>query len=328
MDHSFIQVGAQVDKAFDKLLADPRVALRALPASVPLHSFRAAADAFMAKAACPGMVHTRDMHVVSRHGGIPVRIYSAEKERQGPTIVFVHGGGFVLGGLDSHDAICRNLAQGSGAVVVAVDYALAPEHPFPRPLEDVLDVIEWVRNTSASLPLNLQSIALAGDSAGGQLALAAALNELRAGRPVHHVGVLYPMIDPSRTSRSARVYADGYMLTGDFISYGWSAYQGSDPATPFNAQFDLRLADLTGFPPTTIVIAECDPLHDDAVMLAGMMRSSGASVETKTFLGMIHGFAGLPQVTTTAVEALDYLASQLARGLKSETGNHNFGEAI
>ena len=305
MDHSFIQVGTQVDKSFHKLLADPRVALRAPPASVPLHSFRAAADAFMAKAACSGMVHTRDMRVGSRHGGIPIRIYSAEEGGKGPTIVFVHGGGFVLGGLDSHDAICGNLAQSSGAVVVAVDYALAPEHPFPRPLEDVLDVIEWVRTTSASLPLSLQSIALAGDSAGGQLALAAALNDLRAGRPIHHVGVLYPMIDPSQTSRSAQTYGDGYMLTGDFISYGWSAYQGSDPATPFNAQFDLRLADWTGFPPTTLVIAECDPLHDDALMLAEMMRSSGVSVETKTFLGMIHGFAGLPQLTTTAVEALN-----------------------
>ncbi|MEL0211841.1 MAG: alpha/beta hydrolase fold domain-containing protein, partial [Novosphingobium sp.] len=136
-----------------------------------------------------------------------MRLYNAPDGGARPAIVFVHGGGFVLGNLESHDAMCRALANGSGAVVIAADYALAPEHPFPRPLHDVIDVLAWVRREGAVHGIDAGRLAVAGDSAGAQIALAVAMEELRGGRAIAYVGLLYPLVDPSQSSPSALTYA-------------------------------------------------------------------------------------------------------------------------
>lgn len=309
---------APVDPAFAKLLADPRVTLRA-PAPAALDDLRAAANAFMARANGPNSIAATELTIPGRHGEIAARIYGRVPGETKPVIVFVHGGGFVMGSLDSHDGMCRSLALHSGAVVVAADYALAPEHPFPRPLHDIVDTLQWVRRAAATLGVDPQAIALAGDSAGAQLAVAAALQEQSAQRPIGHVGLLYPMIDPAQDSSSAKLYREGYMLTGDFVAYGWAAYAGNDPAASIDPCFDLRRADWRGFPPTTIVLAECDPLHDDGQALAERMRAAGVDVTTRVFGGMIHAFAGLPHLTQEAEVALQYLGARLVSGLRAKT---------
>lgn len=305
------------DPVFARLLADPRVALRSPPAGISLADVRAAANAFLARARGPETISAADLHVDGRYGRVPVRLYSGTPDTAlQPAIVFVHGGGFVLGSLESHDAMCRSLAQSSGTVVVALEYSLAPEHPFPRPLHDVTDVIGWVRRDGHLHGLDASSLALAGDSAGGQLALGAALEEIQTRRAIAHVGLLYPLLDPSAASESAKAYADGYMLTGDFVAYAWQSYAGNNPACRECPQFDLRLADWRGFAPTTIIAAQCDPLHDEAVHLATALRAAGVSAELHEFAGMIHGFAGLPHVTAKAGEALDLLGTRLGQALR------------
>ncbi|MEL0252774.1 MAG: alpha/beta hydrolase fold domain-containing protein, partial [Novosphingobium sp.] len=149
--------------------------------------------------------------------------------------------------------------------------------------------------------------------------LAVAMEELRGGRAIAYVGLLYPLVDPSQSSPSALTYADGHMLTSDFVAYAWRAYGGEPPSCRADARFDLRLADWRGFAPTTIVAAECDPLHDEGHGLAAAMTNAGVPVELHTFSGMIHGFAGLPQFTPQAEEALALLADRLARGLGTWT---------
>lgn len=314
-----VNQAAPVDKAFVKLLADPRVALRAPPLGVDLADVRKAANAFLARATGPESIKATDLVAQGREGAIPARLYNAPDGGARPAIVFVHGGGFVLGNLESHDAMCRALAHGSGAVVIAADYALAPEHPFPRPLHDVIDVLAWVRREGAVHGIDAGRIAVAGDSAGAQIALAVAMEELRGGRAIAYVGLLYPLVDPSQSSPSALTYADGHMLTSDFVAYAWRAYGGETPSCRADARFDLRLADWRGFAPTTIVAAECDPLHDEVHGLAAAMTIAGVPVELHTFSGMIHGFAGLPQFTPQAEEALALLADRLARGLGTWT---------
>lgn len=218
-------------------------------------------------------------------------------------ILLIHGGGFVIGSLDTHDALCRTLALASGRRVVAVAYRLAPEAPFPAARDDCRAALAWLE-TDADGP-----IALCGDSAGGHLATRTALDARAGGKVVAALGLLYPVVDPGCAGASWDAYGEGHVLTRDWMRWAWAAYlAGADPADPC---FAVLHDDLSRLPPTLVVTAGCDPLRDEGEALVPAIVAAGGRGELRRMDGMIHGFASLPMLTPRADEAINVLAVHL-----------------
>jgi acetyl esterase len=241
--------------------------------------------------------------------GVPVRVYRPEAEGALPAIVHLHGGGWTLGDLDTHDTVCRDLAAGSGCAVVAVDYRLAPEHPFPAALEDSLAVVRAVDE----LALDPERVGVCGDSAGGGLAAVLA-RELRAA--VRHQALVYPVCDArvGATDSYAR-YAEGHFLTAADMRWFLDRYApGVDPTDPRLSP--LAADDLTGAAPATIVLAECDPLRDEGTAYARKLESAGVEVELREYPGQIHPFVLLAGMIDAGREARAFLARRLGEALR------------
>ncbi len=225
------------------------------------------------------------------------------------TILFLHGGGFVIGSLETHDAMCRTLALLSGARVVAVAYRLAPEAPSPAAADDCRAALQWVMSQGGT-----EAVALCGDSAGGHLAVGLALHATACGRRLAALGLLYPVAEPACASGTWHQFGAGHVLTQAWMRWAWSAYlDGADPASP---EFTLRAARLLGLPPTRIIVAECDPLRDEGEALAEAVASAGGTVTLSCAPGMIHGFASLPMLTPAADAALGDLAKHFHQHLR------------
>lgn len=255
----------------------------------------------MAAAAGPAIYAIDNLVIEGTGGPIATRLYRSSPNMGLPVILFIHGGGFMLGNLDTHDAICRSLAVSTGAAVLAIDYRLSPEAVHPAALRDIAAVYAGLND--AHVALDGRRVAIVGDSAGGLLAAAAALS-----LPVRHVGLLYPMIDHRQTTASLVSYATGYMLTAEFIDWAWEAYAGRSP---------LIGAPLERYPPTTIVTAEYDPLRDEGEEFARRLRKCGRDCVCERFDGMIHGFAGMPQLTPRAGDAIAVIARRVRDSLRS-----------
>jgi acetyl esterase len=231
---------------------------------------------------------TRDLDVPGPAGPVRVRVYDPHPQDRADrqsTIVFAHGGGFVLCSIDSHDGFCRSLAKGTGATVVSVEYRLAPEHPAPAAVDDVYAAVRWA---AAELPGRLF---VAGDSAGGNIAIGAALATLRSGGPsLDGQILLYPVIDPSCDMPSQRSHGTGYFLTNAAMRWYWKHYLGqsgvvSDLVAP------LRTGSLKGLPPAVIVIGRLDPLHSEVVAYADALAAAGVPVTLREYPDLFHGFA-------------------------------------
>ncbi len=300
-----------LDPALTALLSDPRLALRRPPPGVSLDQYRAAANGFMARAPLLKVHSSVDHLLDTPDGTLRVRLIRPTSAPDLRAILFVHGGGFILGSLDTHEAMARALALSANAVVVAVDYRLAPEHPYPAALKDAASVLNWLKASGHTLTLDPSRIAIAGDSAGAQIA-AALVSDGRNRSAVRHLALLYPLLDPTRASLSSQVLSEGYMLTGEFIDWAWQAYT-DDPSDPL---VSLLGAPLEGFPPTSIVTAEFDPLRDEGEAFADRLRGAGVLVEQRCMMGMIHGFAGLPHIVpAAATEALDWVGQRIGAAL-------------
>jgi acetyl esterase len=242
--------------------------------------------------------------------GVPVRVYRPEAEGALPAIVHLHGGGWVLGDLDTHDTLCRDLAADSGCAVVAVDYRLAPEHPFPAALEDSLAAVRAVDE----LGLDPERVAVYGDSAGGGLAAVIA-RELRGA--LRHQALVYPVCDGrvGATDSYAR-YADGYFMTAADMRWFIDHYAaGVDPTDPRLSP--LAAEDVTGAAPATIVLAGCDPLRDEGAAYARKLERAGIDVELREFPGQVHPFVLLAGVIDAGREARSWLAQRLGAALRA-----------
>jgi acetyl esterase len=225
-------------------------------------------------------------------GDLKLRIYRPVGEGPFPLLVFFHGSGFVLCSLDTHDGMCRNLCAGAGCVVVSVDYRLAPEHKFPAGLDDCVFATSWVSEHAAELEGDAGRVVVGGDSAGGNLAAAAALRIRDEGGPVLLGQLLiYPVTDYyTPGTPSYRENADGYGLTRDTMVWFWDHYL-SDPAEaaePYASP--LRARDLSGLPAALVVTAEYDPLCDEGEYYAAKLRAAGTAATTSRWDGMNHGF--------------------------------------
>ncbi len=303
-----------VDPAFTELLADKRSELRAPPAHVTAEVMRAGNKAYLVTAPKTPIHAVEDRLAPGPAGALGVRIYRPTDAPRLPVIVFCHGGGFVLGDLDTHDSICHRLALGSGCAVIAVDYRRAPETRFPGAIDDCTAVLRWIEANALELDVDGERLALCGDSAGGNLAAATALRANRDGRPVRHLALLYPMVDPACDSASMHAFARGHLLARDGVQWSWSQYL-SEPADATNPWVSLLHAEPAAFPPTSVVTAECDPLRDEGEALAARLRAAGVAVVARRYAGMVHGFAALPQITTVAWQAIDDIAGDLRQSL-------------
>jgi acetyl esterase/lipase len=224
-------------------------------------------------------------------GALPIRIYRPHG-CTGAAIVFCHGGGFVFCDIDSHDGFCRAMASGTAALVISVGYRLAPEHPAPAAAQDALAAFGWVVEYAAALGIDPQRIAVAGDSAGGNLAAVTALlcRDSGGAIPVAQV-LLYPVIDPTFDTESYRTRAHGYYNTRAAMQWYWQQYLGGDalPDPPWLVA-PARANSHTSLPPALIVTAELDPLHSEGVGYVRRLRAAGVPVLHRDFPGLFHGF--------------------------------------
>jgi acetyl esterase/lipase len=222
---------------------------------------------------------------------IPIRIYTPEAGEPRGGIVFFHGSGWVIANIDICDAAVRSLANSTGCVVVAVNYQKAPEHPWPVPFDDCWAATRWVAENAEDLGIDPAHLAVAGDSAGGNLAAAVCLKARDEGGPRIVFQVLvYPALDHSWDSPSAIENAEGYGLQRESMRWFWNHYvqNPEDADNPLVAP--LRAPDLSGLPPAFIATAEFDPLRDDGERYAERLVEAGVPVHVKRYDGMIHGF--------------------------------------
>jgi acetyl esterase len=259
-----------------------------------------------------------DRSIAGPGGDIPIRVYRPGTGTR-PVIVFFHGGGWAIGDLDSHDALCRSLANATGAVVVAVDYRLAPEHRFPAAADDSLAATTWVAEHAAELDVDASRLAVMGDSAGGNLAAVVSLMARDHGGPsiAFQLGV-YPVTSADLDRQSYHDNGTGYFLTTAGMRYFWDEYvpEESDRSNPYAAP--LAAADLSGLPPSHIITAEHDPLRDEGEAYANRLRESGVSSTNTRYGGLFHGFLNMASILPSAAQALSDVASVLRAALGSE----------
>lgn len=234
----------------------------------------------------------RDLRCPTRDGQtIAVRLYrGAPGSEPVPLVVYYHGGGFVIGDLETHDAVCRMLAAESGCAVLAVDYRLGPEHRFPTAVEDAWDAFIWAREQAAALNVRAERMAVAGDSAGGTLAAVTALAARDAGVALAFQVLIYPGTLLGRTTASRQRLTSGYLLDAPLLEWFFSHYHNPAVAPDWRRaplEFGQRF---DGLAPAHVVVAGFDPLHDEGVAYAEALRSAGVEVTLSDYPGMIHGF--------------------------------------
>ena len=253
----------------------------------------------------------RDIAVAGAAGPLRARLYDPG-EGVGPGLVYFHGGGFVAGDLDTHDALCRSLAVGAGCRVVSVDYRLAPEHRFPAAVDDAVAATADVRNRARDLAIDPDRLAVGGDSAGGTLAT---LTAAALGARVALQLLLCPVLDAEPRTASRQVFRAGYLLDAAMMARDLGDYApaGPDPADPRLSP--LRAAALAGMPRALIHTAEFDPLRDEGALYAERLAAEGVSVAHRCHAGMIHHFYGLTGLVPAARTALAAIASDLGAAL-------------
>jgi acetyl esterase len=256
---------------------------------------------------------TEDRSIPGPHGDIPVRIYRPEGDGPFPLVVFFHGGGFVIGDLDSHDLPCHNIATSVPAVVMAVHYRLAPEARFPGAVEDCWAATQWAAAHGDDLGADASRLAVMGDSAGGNLAAVVAIKARDAGGPeIAFQCLVYPATDLTRTFASHQENGQGYLLTSEMMDWFMNHYFGDDMdllSSPDASPYFVE--DLSGLPPALVITAEYDPLRDEGEAYAKRLREAGIEATTTRYDGMIHGFFGLDglfdaskKATAEAISAL------------------------
>ena len=328
---------------------------------------------FFTQPDAPQVARVEDLQATGPHGAIPLRLYKplvkapdavaanlvAQKQAQGqsqmqsqmkaddeadagskiqaavlPVLVYFHGGGWVIGDLDTHDTLCRELANGSGCAVVAVDYRMGPEKRFPAAVDDCLAATRWVHDNAASLGLDGSRLAVGGDSAGGNLAavvsiLARDLGTAVAARaagaaagtatplPIAFQLLIYPSTDMRRLSASHQTNGQGYVLTADTIAYFQSHYTGDEAKYLDWRASPLLCENLANLPPAFVMTAGYDPLRDEGLAYAQRLTEAGNRATHICFERQIHGFITMGRVIDEANAAVAICASELKRAMAS-----------
>ena len=285
--------------------------------SLPHAVGRAAADKMSedSEAAPTDVASVHDGAFAGPGGDIGFRRYRPLGSGSGrlPTLLYYHGGGFVIGNLETHDSTCRRLANKSRCQVISIDYRLAPEHPFPAPIDDGIAAFRHIRDNALSFDVDPRRIAVGGDSAGGAIAAVVCQNCRAAGEKMPAFQMLiYPATDYSCESGSRRQFAKGYFLEKDLIDWFWNAYApaGTDRA-------DLRVSpllakDFAGLPPAFVLTAGFDPLRDEGRAYADRLIDAGVKTTYVNYPGTIHGFFSLTRFLQQGIRANDEAAGVLS----------------
>ena len=248
-------------------------------------------------------------------GGVRCRLYRSTDDNAAPLLIYYHGGGWVIGDLESHDDICRKLARDAKCSVIAVDYRLAPEHPAPASHEDCIAATKWIFANATSLAVDPARIAIGGDSAGGNLS---AVVSMHAGvKPVFQL-LVYPATDMRMGQVSHRENAQGYLLTEDSMKWFVGHYLQGDEKKKLDPLYSPLLSDeatLKKSPPTLVITAEYDPLRDEGEEYAARLNSVGVPTSVVRFRGQIHAFFGMSELLDDAAAAIALSASYLRKYL-------------
>jgi acetyl esterase/lipase len=260
---------------------------------------------------------SEDRTIPGPGGDIPARVYSPAAEAVLPVVVYFHGGGWCIGDIASYDGVCRKLATASGLTVVSVDYRLAPEHTFPCAAEDCYAATRWIAEHADELGVDGTRLAVAGDSAGGNLAAVTAIFARDRGAPTIAFQLLaYPVIDGTMSFPSYKENAEGYLLTADDMAWFYEQYAGEGTDRKDPVLSPLYTPDLSGLPPALVISAEYDPLRDEGEAYADALQQAGVSARASRYDGMVHGFLPLDNVIPAAAGAMEEAAAALRNALK------------
>ena len=284
--------------------------------SLPLATLREGADNIALLGGPPAkLTRVWERRIKGPVGPVRLRFYAPKTNSAASALVYFHGGGWTLGSLDSHDPVCRSLASLARCLVISVEYRLAPEHPFPAALEDCEAAARWVFRHAKSLGIRTSAIALGGDSAGGNLTAAVALQLRDSAHPPPAAQLLVSPVtgDPTRNCASYVQYGDGYFLRSVDMLWYWKNYCGRRKLLKNPRALPLTSADLSHLPPAIILTAECDPLRDDACRYAERLSQSGVPVFLEQYADAFHGFWNLAGVLPSGDRAIRDAARELRR---------------
>jgi acetyl esterase len=264
------------------------------------------------------MARLEDLSLPGPAGPIPARFYAATRDtRRCPLLVYYHGGGWVVGDLDTHDSVCRFLAREAGVRVLSVDYRLAPEHPFPAAVDDALAALRFAAREAAALGIDPARIAVGGDSAGGNLAAVVAQLAVRGSEspPPAFQLLFYPVTDLSKKHASYRLFADGFFLTERQMDWYRDHYLAHEDDALDPRVSPLLAKDLAGLAPAYVATAGFDPLRDEGEAYAARLRDAGVAVTLRRHPGQIHGFCNVTALSRSARAAMREAAAALRAGL-------------
>jgi acetyl esterase len=274
----------------------------------------------------PDVAQVHDLQASGPHGAIPLRLYrpiGARAAEALPVLVYFHGGGWVIGDLDTHDTLCRELANGAGCAVVAVDYRMGPEHRFPAAVDDCIAATRWVHAQAGALQLDATRLAVGGDSAGGNLAAVVAIAARDGGAdaaeplPIAWQLLIYPATDQHRGAPSHAANGQGYLLTSDTMDY-FTGHYIADPAQYRDWRASPLLhPDLSLLPPALVLTAGYDPLRDEGAAYAERLTDAGNRASYVCFERQIHGFITMGKVIDEANTAVALCAAELKRALRA-----------
>lgn len=241
---------------------------------------------------------------------LPARLYAPSTEPKLPLLLYLHGGGFVIGNLETHDSLCRQLALRSGGAVVALDYRLAPEHRFPTAVDDAWAAMRWLAAQAHTLGLDGTRLAVGGDSAGGTLAAVSAIHARDIGLPLALQLLITPGTTAHADTASHKLFASGFLLDAAAIAWFFDHYIDHHRRRDWRFA-PLEAPDLDGLVPACVILAECDPLVDEGLAYADRMRMAGVAVELELFRGLTHDFIKLGRTIPQAQQAQDAAAAAL-----------------
>ncbi len=258
------------------------------------------------------LARVQDLSIPARDGqALPARLYAPAQDHL-PVLLYFHGGGFTIGSVATHDALCRHLSHLAHCAVLSVDYRLAPEHKFPTASNDAWDALQWLAAQAGSLGLDGSRLAVGGDSAGGTLAIVSAIEARDAGLPLALQLLFYPGCAAHQDTPSHKTFAHGFVIEEPHITYFFNHYINT-PADRDDWRFaPLHAPDVDGVAPAWIGLAECDPLVDEGVMYADKLRAAGVAVDLEIYRGMVHEFIKMGRAIPEALQA----HADAARALK------------
>ncbi len=264
-------------------------------------------------------LHSEDRELSVPHGEIPVRVYTPQGSGPFPVLVFFHGGGWVIGDLESHDPVCRALAQGSNCIVVSVDYRLAPEHKFPAAPEDCYAATVWVAEHAVELNADPARMAVGGDSAGGNLsAVVSQMAHEKGGPALVFQLLIYPATNFNSDTLSKKENAEGYFLTKANMDWFMNHYLNTEQDKKHPLASPFLTTDLQGLPPALIITAEYDPLRDEGEQYGKRLQEAGVPVTISRYDGMIHGFVSMAGILDKGKQALNESSSALQAAFASK----------